>query len=230
MIKRVLIWWVWWCENVQDECVYTVYTRTGSIILAGTESTISLALFDQFGMGLNISDLRSWGGLMGPYHSYFERGNLDSFSGRGPCLSGPICSMRLSTDGTGPHHGWYCNYVEVTSTGAHIPCSQRQFTVEQWLALDAPPYELTTVRDNCPSAQLQRDSPRSISMLWLICVFFFRSINLFKTAFFERSISVGLELVISKCYHNVVGIAIALFSKCMTWLDLFYLSMNIFVN
>ncbi|KAJ8446667.1 hypothetical protein Cgig2_002829 [Carnegiea gigantea] len=147
-----------------DECVHAVCIRTGSIILGGTESTISLALFDQYGTGLNISDLSSWGGLMGPDHSYFDRSTLDIFSGSGPCLSGPICSMRLSSDGSGPHHGWYCNYVEVTSTGAYAPCNRRLLTVEKWLALDTPPYELTTTRDDCLYAQRQHGSPRSVCM------------------------------------------------------------------
>lgn len=86
---------------------------------------------------------------MGPDYNYFERGNLDIFSGRGPCLNGPICRMNLTSDGTGPHHGWYCNYVEVTSTGVHRLCNQQLFTVEQWLATDAAPYELTAIIDNC---------------------------------------------------------------------------------
>ena len=86
---------------------------------------------------------------MGPGYNYFERGNLDIFSARAPCLAGPPCWMGLYSDGSGPHHGWYCNYVEVTTTGPHVPCAQQQFTVEQWLATDAPPYELTTTRDYC---------------------------------------------------------------------------------
>jgi hypothetical protein len=86
---------------------------------------------------------------MGPGYNYFERGNLDIFSGRGPCLDGPVCAVNLTSDGSGPHHGWYCNYVEVTTTGVHTPCSQQQFTIEQWLATDTSPYQLWTVRNNC---------------------------------------------------------------------------------
>nr|DAD40311.1 TPA_asm: hypothetical protein HUJ06_014634 [Nelumbo nucifera] len=83
-------------------------------------------------------------------HNYFERGNLDVFSGRGRCLNTPVCAMNLTSDGSGPHHGWYCNYVEVTSTGAHMGCAQQLFTVEQWLATDTNPYELTAIRNYCP--------------------------------------------------------------------------------
>jgi len=122
------------------ECVYTVFIRTGSIWKAGTESNITLELAAADGNGVGISDLPSWGGLMGPGHSYFERGNLDIFSGRGPCMAKTPCWMRVASDGTGPHHGWYCNYVEVTVTGPHQGCAQQLFTVEQWLATDAPPY------------------------------------------------------------------------------------------
>lgn len=45
----------------------------------------------------------------------------------------------------------YCNYVEVTTTGAHIPCAQELFTVEQWLATDTSPYELTAIKNSCAS-------------------------------------------------------------------------------
>ena len=86
---------------------------------------------------------------MEPRHNYYERGNLDIFSGRAPCLTGPVCAMNLTSDGSGDHHGWYVNYVEVTTTGAHIPCAQQLFTVEQWLATDTSPYELTAIRNSC---------------------------------------------------------------------------------
>ncbi|THG07159.1 hypothetical protein TEA_019259 [Camellia sinensis var. sinensis] len=121
----------------EDDCVYTAYIRTGSIIKGGTDSIISLTLYDEDGWGIRISNLEAWGGLMGPNHDYFERGNLDIFSGKGPCLNGPVCSMNLTSDGSGPHHGWYCNYVEVTTTGPHKPCSQQLFT-EPNLAFPPP--------------------------------------------------------------------------------------------
>lgn len=88
---------------------------------------------------------------MGPGYDYFERGNLDIFSGRGPCLPGPVCSMNLTSDGSGSGHGWYCNYVEVTVAEVHQHCNQQQFTVEQWLATDTSPYELTAIRNYCSS-------------------------------------------------------------------------------
>ncbi|CDP01437.1 unnamed protein product [Coffea canephora] len=135
------------CDD--PDCVYSAYIRTGSIIKGGTDSIISLTLFDAAGYGILIKNIETWGGLMGEGYDYFERGNLDIFSGRGPCLGGPVCAMNLTSDGSGPHHGWYCNYVEVTTTGVHQACAQQQFTVEQWLATDRSPHTLTAIRDYC---------------------------------------------------------------------------------
>ncbi|XP_016459244.1 PLAT domain-containing protein 3-like [Nicotiana tabacum] len=144
-----------------DDCVYTAYVRTSSIIKGGTDSIISLTLYDANGYGIRIKNLEAWGGLMGPGYNYFERGNLDIFSGRAPCLTGPVCKMNLTSDGTGPGHGWYCNYVEVTVTGVHKQCNQQNFEVEQWLATDASPYQLTAIRDNCKKTK--SDEKLSIS-------------------------------------------------------------------
>ncbi|KAK7281016.1 hypothetical protein RIF29_08650 [Crotalaria pallida] len=132
-----------------EDCVYTVYVRTGSIIKGGTDSIIGLKLFNSKGWYIYITNLELWGGLMGPNYNYFERGNLDIFSGRGPCLEGPICAVNVTSDGSGPHHGWYVNYVEVTSTGVHRSCAQKQFTLEQWIATDTSPYQLWAFRNYC---------------------------------------------------------------------------------
>ncbi|KAK8673044.1 hypothetical protein V6N13_111400 [Hibiscus sabdariffa] len=68
--------------------------------------------------------------------------------------------MNLTSDGSGPFHGWYCNYVEVTATGVHTRCTQQLFTVEQWLALDTAPVELTVIKNYCP-AEAKPDNQRS---------------------------------------------------------------------
>ncbi|KAK9111057.1 hypothetical protein Scep_018576 [Stephania cephalantha] len=133
-----------------NDCVYTVYIRTGSIINGGTDAKIGLRLYDADKNSFDIDDLEAWGGLMGRGHNYFERGNLDIFSGRGPCLKGPVCAVNLTSDGSGRHSGWYCDYVEVISTGPHIPCAQKFFKIEQWLATDAPPYCLYAFRNYRP--------------------------------------------------------------------------------
>ncbi|KAL0298374.1 UNVERIFIED_CONTAM: PLAT domain-containing protein 1 [Sesamum radiatum] len=129
-------------------CVYTLYVQTGSIIKAGTDARISIALGDSSGGSVWIPDLTDWG-LMGRKHDYFERGNLDVFTGRGPCIGRPICRLNVTSDGSGNHHGWFCDYVEVTSTGPHMGCGQSIFYVDQWLATDAPPYQLSAEIDGC---------------------------------------------------------------------------------
>ncbi|XP_010531391.1 PREDICTED: PLAT domain-containing protein 1 [Tarenaya hassleriana] len=134
------------------DCVYTFYIRTGSIFKAGTDSIISARIYDKYGDYIGIRDLQAWGGLMGADYNYYERSNLDIFSGRAPCLPSPVCALNLTSDGSGDHHGWYVNYVEVSTAGVHAQCSQQSFEIEQWLAVDVSPYELTAVRNNCPVA------------------------------------------------------------------------------
>ncbi|CAN6248898.1 unnamed protein product [Urochloa humidicola] len=142
-------------SDPKDKCVYTMYVRTGSIWKGGTDSVIGVTLLTTDGSGIRITDLERWGGLMEKGHDYYERGNLDIFSGRGPCMRAAPCAMNLTSDGTGPHHGWYCNYLEVTVTGPHLGCAQQLFTVEQWLATDAPPYRLYSTVDKCGKKQQQ---------------------------------------------------------------------------
>ncbi|KAF8380532.1 hypothetical protein HHK36_028019 [Tetracentron sinense] len=139
---KCVIWWM------QQECVFSVYVKTGSVLKAGTDSRISLTLGDAAGRSVQVPDLEGWG-LMGPGYDYYERSNLDIFSGRGPCIGAPLCSLNLTSDGLGAHHGWYCDYVEVTSTGPHKDCSQTIFYVDQWLAADASPYQLTALLNGC---------------------------------------------------------------------------------
>ncbi|XP_062183595.1 PLAT domain-containing protein 3-like [Phragmites australis] len=131
------------------KCVYTIFVQTGWIWKAGTDSVIGVALAAADGNGFTITDLAQWGGLMGAGHDYYERGNVDIFSGRGPCLPSPPCRMNLTSDGAGAHHGWYCKSVEVTATGPHAGCAKADFGVEQWLARDAPPYQLHAERSIC---------------------------------------------------------------------------------
>ncbi|OVA08613.1 PLAT/LH2 domain [Macleaya cordata] len=135
-------------DSNSDECVYNLYVKTGNIIKAGTDSKISVVLGDATGRYVVVPDLEEWG-LMGPTHDYFEWNNLDIFTGRGPCIGAPICRLNLTSDGSGSHHGWFCDYVEVTSTGPHKECSQTIFYVRQWLATDAAPFQLSALLDGC---------------------------------------------------------------------------------
>ncbi|CAN1136830.1 PLAT domain-containing protein 1 [Linum perenne] len=86
-----------------------------------------------------------------------------------PCLTSPFCALNLTSDGFGAHDGWYCNYVEATSTGVHGNCSQQLFTVEQWLATDTSPYELSAIRSSCPYDLVTKEtSPRSDAVRCLL--------------------------------------------------------------
>ncbi|XP_038907223.1 PLAT domain-containing protein 3-like [Benincasa hispida] len=109
-------------DNYADKCVYTFYVKTGSILKGGTDSKISVTISDARGQSVEILDLEAWG-LMEQGHDYFERDKVDIFSGRGACVEAPMCRLNLTSDGSGSHHGWYCDYLEVTSTGPHRACS-----------------------------------------------------------------------------------------------------------
>ncbi|CAL0306582.1 unnamed protein product [Lupinus luteus] len=135
--------------DLDYDCVYTIYIRTGSVLKGGTDSNIKLKLYDKYGYYIYINNLESWGGLMGKDYNYFERSNLDIFSGKEHCLEGPVCAINVTSDGFGSHHGWYCNYVEVTTTGPHLSCNKEEGEVEQWLATDTSPYELWALRNYC---------------------------------------------------------------------------------
>lgn len=131
--------------------MYTLYVKTGSFNVAGTDAMISATLSDAKGKSVHVQDLRSWGLIVGPTHEhdYFERDSLDIFTGRGPCIAWPVCRLNLTSNGGGTHPGWFCDHVEVTSTGPHKGCSKTLFHVEQWLSYDSPPYDLTAVIDGC---------------------------------------------------------------------------------
>ncbi|CAN0902330.1 PLAT domain-containing protein 2 [Linum grandiflorum] len=155
------------CDNDENECVYTFYVETGTGFKAGTDSRISVSIGDAAGRSVWIPNLESWG-LMGPTHDYFERGNVDIFSGRAPCIGAPICRLNLTSDGSGAHHGWYCDYLEVTSTGAHKQCRQTIFYVEQWLATDVSPYRLTAMLDGCRKWPADEDGKLGVSGKFIV--------------------------------------------------------------
>ncbi|CAM6092875.1 unnamed protein product [Calypogeia fissa] len=142
---------------LDQDCTYVVYVRTGTIWKASTDSTISLNFTDVDGNSLFITNLTLWGGnLQGQDRDYFEGGALDIFAGLGDCLVTTICGMNLISDGTGDHHGWYVNYVEVTMTGAHLTCLQHEFEVERWLATDMYPWSLTFETNVCQNYQSKK--------------------------------------------------------------------------
>lgn len=95
-----------------------------------------------------VNNLTNWG-IMGPDHDYFEQGNLDYFSGVSSCVGAPICRLNLTSDGSGKHHSWYCDYIQVTFSGAHRQCEQTTFYVDQWLSTTVSPFHLTATIDVC---------------------------------------------------------------------------------
>ncbi|KAI3949394.1 hypothetical protein MKW98_023331 [Papaver atlanticum] len=131
-----------------NDCVYTIYTKTGTRSDSGTDSNISLELYDSDGNHVEIPNLGD-SGLMGPDHDYFENGNLDISSALGKCLPGPVCGITLTSDGTKAKSGWYVDYVQVIVTGPNASCAQKLFTIEQWLALDESPHALTVTKNVC---------------------------------------------------------------------------------
>ncbi|KAJ4891699.1 hypothetical protein Rs2_31447 [Raphanus sativus] len=133
----------------EQQCVYTFKIKTGTRDSSGTDSIIGASISDKSGQHIDIGDLEKWGGVMGQGHNYYENGNLDIFSGTAPCLPSPVCFLNLNSDGSGNKPGWYVKYVEVKTTRPGVETKRQYFDVEQWLAVDEPPHELSVERNNC---------------------------------------------------------------------------------
>lgn len=132
----------------QQNCQYTINIQTGKRRDSGTDSIIGIVLADKDGEYIEIKDLVSWGGTT-PGRDYFEKGNLDTFTGTEPCLPSPVCFMRLNSDGSGNKPGWYVEFVKVTRSKTGSASKTQQFSVGQWLALSEPPRQLYAERNNC---------------------------------------------------------------------------------
>ncbi|KAJ4890755.1 hypothetical protein Rs2_30503 [Raphanus sativus] len=130
----------------EQKCTYTINVKTGTRADSGTDAIIGIVLADKSGDYIEIKDLVSWGGKMPAGHDYFENGNLDIFSGTERWLPGPVCLMRLNSDNSGYKPGWYVEYVDVTKSKTGSVSEHQLFTVEQWLAVDEPPYQLYAER------------------------------------------------------------------------------------
>ncbi|XVF08513.1 hypothetical protein REPUB_Repub07fG0009500 [Reevesia pubescens] len=132
------------------DCVYNIFLKTGDVEDAGTDARIGLSLGDSQGNSISVSNLETWG-LMPSGHNYFERGNLDVFSGGGICIVPPICSFHLTSDNSGNKPGWFVGYVEIFATGPNLSTTVR-FNIDRWLAVDEPPYQLYVNIDECKKA------------------------------------------------------------------------------
>ncbi|KAI9105038.1 hypothetical protein K1719_022754 [Acacia pycnantha] len=80
-----------------QECQYVVRVKTGDRRSAGTDSMISLKLMGSNGNSFAVNNLEGWG-IMGPGHEYFERGNLDVFSGKATCVN--VCAITVTSKGS----------------------------------------------------------------------------------------------------------------------------------
>ncbi|CAL4981860.1 unnamed protein product [Urochloa decumbens] len=129
------------------QCDYEIIVRTGDVRYAGTDATISLKLSSWDG-SMWIKDLASWG-QNGPGYDYFERGNIDKFSGTGDCMTPKPCWMLLESDNSGNYPGWYVDYIEVIELKTSSTRVSHMFTVNQWLAIDESPYQPYAYRDDC---------------------------------------------------------------------------------
>ncbi|KAF5176701.1 Plat domain-containing protein [Thalictrum thalictroides] len=131
--------------------------KTGTVDSAGTDSKISVILKDAKGSQVNIPNLVDYG-KMGPGHDYFENGNLDTFKIETICMESSVCSLTLTSDGTGPKPGWYVDYVQVLTNKAAVTTKGNSstaagdnitFEIYGWLATDEPPYSLTRTFNKC---------------------------------------------------------------------------------
>jgi len=132
------------------KCQYEIVVKTASIDNAGTDAQITVALSGADGSNkrLEVTDLQSWG-RMGENYNYFESGNLDLFGGSGECVPSGPCRMMLVSDNSGNKPGWYVSYVKVTQIAPDLSVFSHTFKVDQWLAVDEPPYQLYALRDDC---------------------------------------------------------------------------------
>ncbi|KAL0711232.1 hypothetical protein Bca4012_018210 [Brassica carinata] len=130
----------------QEECTYTIGIQTGTRADSGTDSVIGVVLADKSG---EYTEFKNLG--ISTRHDYFENGDFDEYSGTGSCLPGPVCYMKLTSDGSGNKPGWYVEYVDVTTDKAGSRGKFIRFSVEQWLAIDENPHKLYAERNKCSS-------------------------------------------------------------------------------
>ncbi|KAK4270812.1 hypothetical protein QN277_019581 [Acacia crassicarpa] len=115
-----------------DQCQYLVRVQTGDVQSAGTNSKISLKLFNLLSNeSYTVNNLEDWG-IMPPGHDYFERGNLDVFNHSAPCIN--VCGITVTSDNSGTYPAWFLDSVEVTVSG-NIS-KKILFPVYWWLGLD----------------------------------------------------------------------------------------------
>lgn len=147
--------------GILQKCVYTFFVQTGDRNNAGTDATIGLTLGDSGFRSIEVPDLSKWG-LMNTHRNYFERGNLDIFSGRETCLEPPVCSLKLVSDRVGKEPAWYVDYIDVAISRPDGFCTKINFPVDQWLGNLVHPSEITILLDGCYKHIHKMNSPAEI--------------------------------------------------------------------
>lgn len=133
------------CCNLQGLCQYTLKVKTGYDPDAGTYSQISVFLNDRNGEAISIPNLEKWGPLR-PLHSYFQTGNTDILTGRGPCTRFSICKISLSSDGCGPSPDWLCDEIQVTTNRSGTGVIDTvTFDIDRWVFSEEEAVEM----DHC---------------------------------------------------------------------------------
>lgn len=117
----------------QPQCLYTIKVSTDWEEKAGTDSRVTLYVFDQSGGQFLIQDLASYG-VMGPYHNYFERSSVDFFQITNKCLD--PCRLLVLTDGNDDAE-WHLDYIDITVNGKSI-YKRVNFPASVWIAQEYP--------------------------------------------------------------------------------------------
>lgn len=134
-----------------QSCLYEIFVKTGDVKDAGTNSSVTLTLFNRILESFTTHNLTEWG-ILPADHIYFQRGNLDVFLYRHDCLSSPICGIVLQSDGSGDNPDWYVEYANVTTLTPSVDY-YANFNISQWLALDKDPYNLSALREHCDTGK-----------------------------------------------------------------------------
>ncbi|XP_050206579.1 PLAT domain-containing protein 2-like [Mercurialis annua] len=122
---------------VSDNCAYFISIKTGTRRYAGTDSVIQFTFSGGSSSDKVLANLEDFG-VMEAGHNYYEDGSFDNFVYSGPCLSSPVCYIKLSSDQSGSQPGWYVNYVKITTYHCKITKPHVQnFTVNLWIKSSA---------------------------------------------------------------------------------------------
>ncbi|KAL2652234.1 hypothetical protein R1flu_020362 [Riccia fluitans] len=125
-------------------CTYTITTETGKKFGAGTDSTISLSLY-------NSNEDRVYFPSLDNGNNNFEKGHIDTFSELGPCVE-RICKMVLSTDNSGLFSDWFVEALNFSVTTPVSDYQEKQWVLHQWLPSDDDSASLFITKDDCSNS------------------------------------------------------------------------------